>query len=57
MTSAKRCLVYSKICVNVIQFANLLKEIDLFSKLGKWVHKMEYESIPFACFHCKNVGH
>lgn len=49
--------MYTRICVNVKQFANLPKEIDLFSKLGRWVHKVEYESIPFSCFHCKKVGH
>ncbi|XP_057871276.2 uncharacterized protein LOC131077740 [Cryptomeria japonica] len=57
MTAAKRRLVYARMCVNNKQSTNMPGEIDLFSKLGRWVQKVEYESIPFACFHCQKVGH
>ncbi|XP_059064352.1 uncharacterized protein LOC131856544 [Cryptomeria japonica] len=57
MTFSKRCLVYARICVNVKQSSNLPNEIKMLSKLGRWVHKVEYESFPFAFFHYKKVGH
>lgn len=56
MNATKRHLVYARLCVNVQQSTNLSFEIDLFSKLGRWVQKVEYESIPFAGFHYKKSG-
>lgn len=35
MISAKRHLMYARICVNVKQSTSLPNEIDLFSKLGR----------------------
>lgn len=57
MTATKRCLVYARLCVNIKQSSNLSFEVDLFSKLSRWMQKFEYESISFVCFHCKKVGH
>lgn len=57
MTTTKRRLVYARLCVNVKQSSNLPFKVYLFSKLDRWVQKLEYESIPFVCFHCKKVGH
>lgn len=31
--------------------------IKINSKLGVWEQQVEFESIPFSCFHCKKVGH
>ena len=31
--------------------------ISLKSELGVWQQNIEYESIPFAYFHCKKSGH
>ena len=36
---------------------DLPESISLKSKLGIWDQRIEYESIPFACFHCKKAGH
>ncbi|XP_059068534.1 uncharacterized protein LOC131859039 [Cryptomeria japonica] len=33
------------------------EQTDLVSKLGTWKQHIEYESIPFACFHYKKAGH
>ncbi|XP_057824278.2 uncharacterized protein LOC131036411 [Cryptomeria japonica] len=57
MTTAKRRLVYAHICVNIKQSTDLSLEISFNLNLGKWVQKLEYETIPFACFHYKKVGY
>ncbi|XP_057819204.2 uncharacterized protein LOC131032289 [Cryptomeria japonica] len=44
-------------CFSELILVDPMGEIDHFSKLGRWVEKVEYESIPFSCFHCKKVGH
>lgn len=33
------------------------EQINIVSKLRMWKQQIEYESIPFACFHCKKAGH
>lgn len=35
----------------------MLQLIKFKSRLGRRVQKIEYESVPFACFHYKKVGH
>ncbi|XP_059070621.1 uncharacterized protein LOC131860254 [Cryptomeria japonica] len=56
MTSRRR-LIYARICVGVGPEMNMPEEIEIESKLGKWMLNIDYESIPFACFHCKKFGH
>lgn len=46
MTTAKRCLVYAILCVNVKHSSNMPSKIDLFSKMDRWVQKVDYESTP-----------
>ena len=53
----RRRMTYAIICVGVLQGTDMPKAISLKSKLGIWKQKIEYESIPFACFHCKKHGH
>ena len=36
---------------------DLPESIALKSKLPIWDQRIEYESIPFTCFHCKKAGH
>lgn len=31
--------------------------IEFQSHLGRRVQKIDYESVPFTCFHCKKAGH
>lgn len=52
---SRRCLTYAKICVRIHQGVDMLDSITLHSKLGSWVQKIEYESIPFAYFSTKNL--
>ena len=33
------------------------KVVCFHSKLGTHTQKLDYESIPFACFHCLKFGH
>lgn len=39
------------------QVTNLPSLININSKLGVWEQVIDFESIHFACFHCKKVGH
>ena len=57
MTVSWRRLSYARFCVGVSQGVDLPKAISLKSKLGTWDQCIEYESIPFICFHYKKVGH
>lgn len=57
VTASKRRLIYARIRVGVGPDTDMPEEIEIDSKLGKWMQKIIYESIPFACFHCKRVGH
>ena len=31
--------------------------IEFQSRLGRRVQQIDYENVPFACFHSKKVGH
>ncbi|XP_059066154.1 uncharacterized protein LOC131857513 [Cryptomeria japonica] len=55
--ASKRRLTHARFCVGIAHDADMPKEIDIVSKLGTWKQLIEYESIPFACFHCKKEGH
>ncbi|XP_059075280.1 uncharacterized protein LOC131875230 [Cryptomeria japonica] len=57
VTASRRRLIYARIYVGVGAKTDMPEEIEIESKLGKWMQKIVYESIPFACFHCKKVGH
>ncbi|XP_059076651.1 uncharacterized protein LOC131875931 [Cryptomeria japonica] len=57
VTTSKRRLTHARFCVGIAHDADMPEEIDIVSKLGMWKQLIEYESIPFACFHCKKVGH
>ncbi|XP_059070774.1 uncharacterized protein LOC131860385 [Cryptomeria japonica] len=56
MTSRRR-LIYARICIGVGPKMDMPEEIEIESKLSKWLQNIVYETIPFACFHCKKVGH
>ena len=57
ITVSRRRLNYARFCVGVSRGIDLLKSITLKSKVEVWDQRLEYESIPFACFHCKKIGH
>lgn len=57
ITMARRRLTFARICVGVMQGMDMPLSIEINSRLGKWVQPMEYESVPFAYFHCKKLGH
>jgi hypothetical protein len=57
VTVSRKRLTYARICVGVVQGTDMPDTINLQSKLGVWQQKIEYESIPFACFRCKKSGH
>ena len=57
VTISRRILNYVKKILGVLRGVDLPESISLKSKLGIWDQRIEYESIPFACFHCKKVGH
>ncbi|XP_059076573.1 uncharacterized protein LOC131875882 [Cryptomeria japonica] len=41
MTTARKRLVYARICVNVCQNTDMQSSIEIFSMLGKWVQTIE----------------
>ncbi|XP_059068506.1 uncharacterized protein LOC131859012 [Cryptomeria japonica] len=57
ITAARRRLTFARIYVGVMQGTDMPLSIEINSRLGKWNQPLEYESVPFACFHCKKVGH
>ena len=57
VTVSMRRMIYARLCVSVYQGSNMPKFILLKSKLGVWKQHIEYETIPFACFHYKKSGH
>ncbi|XP_057846960.2 uncharacterized protein LOC131056719 [Cryptomeria japonica] len=57
ITTARRRLTFARICVGVMQGMDMPLSIKINSRLGKWIQPMEYESVPFACFHYKKSGH
>ncbi|XP_057842939.2 uncharacterized protein LOC131052042 [Cryptomeria japonica] len=57
ITAFRRRFTFARICVGVMQGTNMPLSIEINSRLGKWVQPMEYESVPFACFHYKKLGH
>lgn len=54
---AKKRLTYARICVGVTEGYDMPQVIEFQSHLGSRIQKIDYESVPFACFHCKKVGH
>ncbi|XP_057838675.2 uncharacterized protein LOC131048652 [Cryptomeria japonica] len=57
ITTVRRRLTFSRICVGVMKGTDMPLSIKINSRLGKWNQPMEYESVPFACFYCKKLGH
>lgn len=55
--AARRRLTFTRICVGVMKGMDIPLCIEINSRLGKWVQPLEYESVPFACFHCKKSRH
>ncbi|XP_059065851.1 uncharacterized protein LOC131857381 [Cryptomeria japonica] len=55
--AARRRLAFERICVGAMKGTDMPLSIAINSKLGKWVQPMEYESVPFTCFHCKKSEH
>lgn len=57
VTVSRRRLIHARICVVIVPEVDMPKQIEMESKLGKWVQKLEYEMIPFSCFKCKKARH
>jgi hypothetical protein len=57
VTAAKKRLNYARICVGVNEGQDMPQVLELQSRLGNRSQKIDYESVPFACFHCKKAGH
>ncbi|XP_057820700.1 uncharacterized protein LOC131033477 [Cryptomeria japonica] len=57
ITALRRTFTHARFYVGVSHDADMLEQIDIVSKLGTWKQQIEYESIPFACFHCKKASH
>ncbi|XP_059074990.1 uncharacterized protein LOC131875008 [Cryptomeria japonica] len=55
--ASRRRLTHARFCIGVTHDVDMLEQIDIVSKLGTWKQQIEYESIPFSCFHCKKEGH
>ncbi|XP_057853625.1 uncharacterized protein LOC131063738 [Cryptomeria japonica] len=56
-TVARRRLTFTRIYVGVMQGTDMPLSIKINSRLGKWIQPLKYESVPFACFHYKKLGH
>lgn len=57
ITTSKSRLTYARICIGVREGDDMPEGVCFESKLGTHIHKMDYESIPFGCFHCFKTGH
>lgn len=57
MTTARKRLVFARICVSIVQSSDLPSSIEIMSKLGNWVQKIEFETLPFVCFNYKKPRH
>ena len=57
VTVSRKRMSYARFCVGVTQGVDMPKSISLTSKLGIWDQRIEFESFPFVCFHCKKAGH
>ncbi|XP_057864416.2 uncharacterized protein LOC131072293 [Cryptomeria japonica] len=57
VTTSRRGLTHARFCVGIAHDVDMPEQIDIVSKLGTWKQQIEYESIRFACFHYKKVGH
>lgn len=57
MAIARRRFLFARIYVGIFQNVNLPSSIEMQSKLGSWDQAMKFESILFACFKCKKLGH
>ncbi len=57
VTAAKKRLTYARICVGVTEGQDMPQVIEFQSRLGSRIQMIDYESVPFACFHCKKVDH
>lgn len=57
MTTARKIMVYARLCVGVSRSKDLPSSVDLVSKMSLLSQAIEYESLPFVCFLCKKVGH
>lgn len=57
LTASRHRLVYARLCVILDQATDLPSMIKINSMLGVWEQVVEFESIPFSCFHYKKVGH
>lgn len=57
ITTAKSKLVFARICMNFNKMMDMPQSIEILSKIGKWTQVIEYETLPFVCFHCKKSGH
>ena len=49
--------MYARLCVGMVEGQDIPQVIELQSRLGKRVQQIDYESIPFASFHCKKARH
>ncbi|XP_059070730.1 uncharacterized protein LOC131860351 [Cryptomeria japonica] len=56
ITASRRRLTHARFCVGIAHDADMLEQIDIMSKLGTWKQHIEYESIPFVCFHYKKAS-
>ena len=57
VTAAKKRLNYARICIGVKEGQDMPQVLEFQSRLGNRTQKVDYESVPFACFHCKKAGH
>ncbi|GLJ26320.1 hypothetical protein SUGI_0506250 [Cryptomeria japonica] len=56
MTTARKIMVYARICVGVSRSKDLPLLVELVLKLRTLVQTIEFESLPFVCL-CKKAGH
>ena len=57
ITTSKSRLTYARIYVGVREGDDMPKVVCFQSKLGTHIQQMDYESVPFGCFHCLKIGH
>ena len=55
--ASKSRLTYARICIGVREGDDMPEVVCFHSKLGTHIQKMDYESVPFACFHSLKTRH
>ena len=55
--ASKSRLTYARIYIGVREGDDMLEVVCFQSKLGTHIQQMDYESVPFGCFHYLNTVH